>query len=454
MTTRPELLAGRYRLGQLLGRGGMSDVYRALDERTGTAVAVKMVRSGDPELARRLAQEVRMMGRFEHPGLIRLLDTGVAGDQAYLVMELVEGPTLAERLREGPLTPKATAALGATLADALADVHRHGIVHRDIKPANVLLSEDGRPMLADFGIARLVDASSLTVAGTTLGTAAYMAPEQLEDHQVGPAADIWSLGMVLVECLTGRRLYQGTASEVVARRLAGPVPLPSALPVPWKVLLSGMLDHRPAERLSAAEAAGMLATGPLQAPWDPSGPPTEDLAPTARHDLTALAPGGALAGAAAAGAAGAMAATTPIGRAAATALRPGPPAPPGGPVGRPGRHYGRWLVGAVVVVALVALALLLARSPSGPPVRSSGSTATTAEPPRRAAPRPPATTTPSTDPSPTTTTTTTTSTTSTTTTTTTTAPPPPSTTTSTAAPPVTLPTTPAGGPSPGPGAGP
>jgi hypothetical protein len=278
MTTAPPLLlADRYRLGQLLGRGGMSDVHRAVDERTGVAVAVKLVRSGDAELARRLAQEVQLLEGFTHPGLVRLLDTGVAGDQAYLVMELVEGPTLAQRLRAGPLTPAATAELGATLADALAYVHASGIVHRDIKPPNVLLTPEGRPKLADFGIARVVDASSLTLAGTTLGTAAYMAPEQLQYHQVGPAADVWSLGIVLLECLTGRRVYEGAAAEVVARRLASPRPLPADLPAPWRLVLSGMLEHRPEARLAAADVASMLPAPALQAPWVRTQPAPEIL---------------------------------------------------------------------------------------------------------------------------------------------------------------------------------
>ncbi len=301
MTAAVTPLDGRYRLEELLGRGGMSDVHRATDLQTGAGVAVKLVRSGDPELARRLAQEVQVLERFEHPGLVRLLDTGFAGDLAYLVMELVDGQPLDQRLRTGPLGTAATARLGATIADALAYVHARGIVHRDIKPANVLLSADGRPMLADFGIARLVDASSLTLAGTTLGTTAYMAPEQLADHRVGPAADVWSLGIVLLECLTGRRVYEGPAPEVVARRLAGPVPLPDNLPVPWKILLRGMLEHRPADRLRADDVAGMLPTAPLQVAWDPAGPATEHLAaplfvgslparsplPTRRADLTA-----------------------------------------------------------------------------------------------------------------------------------------------------------------------
>ena len=266
----------------------MSDVFRATDERSGTVVALKVVRSADPEYATRLSQEARALSRFEHPGLVRLLDSGVTGDTAYLVMEYVDGISLAATLRRGPLTPTDTANLGAALADGLAYVHERGVVHRDVKPANILIDSVGRARLADFGIARLVDTTSLTVIGTTLGTASYMAPEQLEDHQVGPGADVWSLGIVLLECLTGQRVYSGTSSEVIARRLAGPVPLPPTLPVPWKTLFTGMLDHRPDQRLIAAEVSALLATSAFRAPWAPAVATEIDGSRTEPYDLTAL----------------------------------------------------------------------------------------------------------------------------------------------------------------------
>jgi len=309
MTSIPEILGGRYRLVRLIGRGGMSDVYRAIDEESGTDVAVKIVRSGDPEFVRRLAQEVRALESFTHPGLIQLLDTGINGDDAYLVMEFIDGPTLAQSLQQGPLGASATAALGVRLADALAYVHAQGIVHRDVKPSNIMLSTTGEAWLGDFGIAQLQDATTITALGTTLGTVVYMAPEQLDGHDVGPSADVWSLGMVLLESLTGRRVYEGSPSEIVARRLAGPVPLPPDLPVPWRLLMHGMLDHRPDERLSGGEVAALLATPPYSVPWSPtSGDETVPLLAVTPSDATTrMASNGADLTARMPGVAGAMA---------------------------------------------------------------------------------------------------------------------------------------------------
>ena len=368
MAPTTEILGGRYCLGRLLGQGAMSEVFEAVDERTGIAVAVKVVRSGDPDLARRMAQEARALELVEHPGLVRLLDTGSTDSKAYLVMELIDGSTLAAALRQGSLSPERTAAIGATLAEALASVHDHTIVHRDVKPSNILMTADGEARLGDFGIARLLDASTLTVAGTTLGTAAYMAPEQLEDHQVGPGADIWSLGMVLLECLTGHRTYEGSPSEVVARRLAGPVPLPADLPVPWKLLLSGMLDHRPDQRLGGDEVAALLRTMPFRAPWARSrSPVTDRMAPTVPNDLTALAPGAG--------------ATAILGSGSVTRAHDTRTSRPRVSGSRRNRRWRLAALGAVVLAALcVGLILGLGSSPRAPRTPSAID-ATTSKPP-------------------------------------------------------------------------
>jgi eukaryotic-like serine/threonine-protein kinase len=188
------------------------------------------------------------------------------------------------------------------------------------------------------------------MAGTTLGTAAYMAPEQLEDHQVGAGADIWSLGMVLLECLTGHRVYEGSTAQVVAKRMAGPVPLPADLPVPWKLLLSGMLDHRPEQRLEGAHIAAILVTSPFRVAWSPSPNPNTTSPPsTGVLNLTALVP---------------VSSTTAL-LGPETARAPTRVALSESPTG-PRRHRRWWLaaLGTLLVIALVVA--LLAAFPSSP----------------------------------------------------------------------------------------
>jgi serine/threonine protein kinase len=364
MTLIDETLGGHFRLVRLLGRGGMSDVYEAVDGRTGLSVALKLLRSSDPEFVRRLAHEARALESFEHPGLVRLYETGLAGDQTFLVMEYVEGITLAESLRRSPLATRDTAALGVSLADALAYVHERGVVHRDVKPSNILISTSGEVKLGDFGIAQLHDAATLTITGTMLGTVSYMAPEQLEGTQVGPSADIWSLGIVLLECLTGQRVYEGSPSEIVARRLRETIPLPSDLPVAWKILFSGMLDHRPDQRLTGREVTALLATSPYSAPWTPSARNRDD----ATYDLTALAPGADV--------------TMVSGTAAsvgADATRVARPPATRVPAHRPTWRSSKTAIGVLVALAVIGIGLGLWLSPS-PPRDPERTTTTTTMP--------------------------------------------------------------------------
>ncbi|GEA88973.1 serine/threonine-protein kinase [Cellulomonas cellasea] len=279
------VLADRYRLDDVLGQGGMATVHRAHDLVLDRDVAVKLfppVAEGADELQRHQA-EMRVLARLNHPGLVTLHDAGsvTAGGplrQTYLVMELVVGRTLADRLHDGPLTPGHVAHLGRQVAEALVVVHAAGVVHRDIKPANVLLAEAGdgpderltgdghdasagelRVKLADFGIARLSDGARLTVTGTTLGTASYLSPEQATGSAIGPTSDVYSLGLVLLECLTGERAFTGTMLEAAAARLTSSPVIPGRFGSAWADVLSAMTARSPGDRPSAAEVAVRLA---------------------------------------------------------------------------------------------------------------------------------------------------------------------------------------------------
>jgi serine/threonine protein kinase len=255
------LLDGRYRLGTVLGVGGVAEVYRAIDERLHRGVAVKLFRGDVGDELQRHEEEMRTLARLNHPSLVTVFDAGTdpETDQPYLVMALVEGSTLSEQLRaEGSLSPEQTAEIGAAVAEALAYVHAQGLIHRDVKPANVLISNAGRVFLADFGIARLVNAAHITQAGDVLGTPAFFAPEQVAGEAVGPPADIYALGLVLLECLTGKREYDGSTLEVAMARLSRPPVIPDDLPPAWRGVLSGMTEREPDARLTAEQVAERL----------------------------------------------------------------------------------------------------------------------------------------------------------------------------------------------------
>ena len=276
-----QLLGGRYRLGARLGRGGAATVHTAVDLVLGRAVAVKRYQSvGNATGLHRFAAEARLLAGLSHPGLVTVHDVCLEDDQPYLIMQLVDGLTLRDLLDRGPLPPHVVARFGARLADVLAYIHAHDIVHRDIKPSNVLVDETGACHLADFGIARALSAAHLTVSGEFVGTAAYLAPEQVTDTDTGPAVDVYSLGLLLLECLTGRTEYTGTTVEVALARLARKPHIPDMLPPAWHTLLTAMTAHDPAARPDAARCADLLtriteepaAAAPLPAAAAP--PPT------------------------------------------------------------------------------------------------------------------------------------------------------------------------------------
>ena len=254
------VVAGRYRLLDVIGRGGTAEVWRAHDEALGRTVAVKLVTVPTDEGAQRAGEEARLLAGLSHPSLVPVYDAGTeADDRPWVVMELVEGETLGDTIRRGPLDPVRTAQVGQAVAEALSYVHAQGLVHRDVKPGNVLMGKDGRVRLTDFGIARLVDAAKVTATGMTVGTASYLAPEQVMGERITPMADVYALGLVLLECLTGRREYAGSTVEVALARLNRQPDVPPTLPSGYPQLLQAMTHREPDARPTAGEVAEELS---------------------------------------------------------------------------------------------------------------------------------------------------------------------------------------------------
>ncbi len=263
-----DLIADRYRVRAVLGRGGMSVVKLADDTLLGRAVAIKSFPAGlaDVDDLRRQQDEITVLASLNHPALVTLYDAIAHEDGAVsLVMEYVPGVDLRRELASGALEPRVTAQVGADIASALAHVHERGIVHRDIKPANVLIPQTGgnrrvvHAKLADFGIARIVDSTRLTGVGSVIGTAGYLSPEQALGRDVGTSSDVYSLGLLLLECLTGVREFPGSAVESAAARISRDPRVPDDLGPEWGALLTGMTRRDPAERLGIDHAARVLA---------------------------------------------------------------------------------------------------------------------------------------------------------------------------------------------------
>jgi serine/threonine protein kinase len=274
-----EVIDGRYVVDELLGRGGMAEVYRAQDTEADRCVALKVLRGVGPHDARRFRSEVDVLARLDHPGLVRLCGSGTHDGVPYLVLDLAGGPTLAHELAAGPLPEERAVAVAQEVAEALSHAHRIGVVHRDVKPSNVLCDEGGHARLADFGIARLAGAPSLTRTGQMVGSIPYLAPEQVEGGEVGPPADVYALGLVLIECLTGRPCYPGGQVDAAVARLHRPPAVPDGTPQWLGVLLTAMTERSPDRRPAAAEVAEALRqqdVAPILAPTQAVAVPGPD----------------------------------------------------------------------------------------------------------------------------------------------------------------------------------
>lgn len=265
-----QVIGDRYRVESLLGRGGMGQVFRVTELASGRALALKVLRpldGDDADRVRRFQREIQILTRLQHPAVLRILDWGESAAGLYFVTELVEGEDLKLAIRRrGAFPPGETAAIGATLAEALAAAHAQGVVHRDVKPNNVMIARDGSLRLLDFGLARGagIDMTTLTRTGTVVGTPGYMSPEQFDAHGVDERSDIYSLGVLLFEVLTGRLPFLGqTPLAVALAHKTEPPPLPrtlrSAVPAWLETIVLRCLEKDPARRYAtAAELAAEL----------------------------------------------------------------------------------------------------------------------------------------------------------------------------------------------------
>lgn len=293
-------LGNRYRLDERIASGGMGDVWRGTDQVLGRVVAVKSLLPAlldEPGFAERFRGEARTMATINHPGVVDIYDFGSDQQIAFLIMEYVEGDALSATLgRVGRLTPARTMALVAQAADALHAAHAKGIVHRDVKPGNLLVRPNGTLVLTDFGIARSELVGQLTAAGSVLGTASYISPEQAAGAVATPASDVYALGVVAYQCLAGRRPFEGDNPLEIAMRHVRetPRPLPGDIPPPVRALVERALAKDPAARWPSAAAlagaarqikAALAHQRPGGAARQVSGAPTSPATPPARAQV-------------------------------------------------------------------------------------------------------------------------------------------------------------------------
>ncbi|MEE8600149.1 protein kinase domain-containing protein [Euzebya tangerina] len=290
-----DLLANRYVLEEHIAVGGMAAVWRAHDEVLARTVAIKILHddlSRDATIRERFRREAVAAAKLVHPGIVSLFDTGLDGDRVYLVIEFIDGQTLADRLKEGPLEPDEAARITLRIASALAHAHDRGIVHRDIKPANVLLTADGGVKVTDFGIAKAARDASLTMSGQIMGTAAYVAPEQLTatgeagSPSIDGRADLYALGLCLYEMVTGRKAFPGTDPVAVARaRLTASAPqarrVRADIPKGLEALITELTAFDPENRPQSAHVV-VQALRPFQP--DPAIPLVTEVDPPAESE--------------------------------------------------------------------------------------------------------------------------------------------------------------------------
>ncbi|BCM68925.1 MULTISPECIES: serine/threonine-protein kinase [Streptomyces] len=360
------LLAGRYRLGDVLGRGGMGTVWRAEDETLGRTVAVKELRfpsNIDEEEKRRLItrtlREAKAIARIRNNSAVTVFDVVDEDDRPWIVMELVEGKSLAEVIREdGLLEPKRAAEVGLAILDVLRSAHREGILHRDVKPSNVLIAEDGRVVLTDFGIAQVEGDPSITSTGMLVGAPSYISPERARGHKPGPAADLWSLGGLLYAAVEGTPPYdKGSAIATLTAVMTEPLEEPKNAG-PLRDVIYGLLTKDPAKRLDDAGARAMLnavihapepepldATRVVPLPVPPGGPEGkrgEEAGEKLRGALRSVrkAAGAATGAATARGKSGSEPGARGAGGAVSGGARPGVPGVPGARPGAAGVSTG------------------------------------------------------------------------------------------------------------------
>jgi eukaryotic-like serine/threonine-protein kinase len=350
--TTGDVLTGRYRLEQPLASGGMGEVWRATDTVLGRTVAVKLLRitaEGDPGFSIRFHNEARTMAALHHPNVAPVYDYDAGGDgrPAYLVTALVAGEPLDRRIAvAGRLSPGETMSIVTQAAHALHAVHGAGIVHRDVKPGNLILQDDGTVVLIDFGIARSPESAAVTAPGEAVGTARYMAPEQVSKQPVTPSADIYSLGVVAYHCLAGRPPFLGDDPALVAMShlQQDPPPLPAEVPAAVREVVTTAMAKNPADRFRTAAAMAAAASGA-----GPGGAVPGGADPGVR-------PGGAVPGGAGSGArpGGADPGAVPGEAVPATGK------PAAAPVATSARRRRRAAVWAAVLVGLTAIGIILA----------------------------------------------------------------------------------------------